>query len=50
MDRGAWQAIVHEVTKIWTQLSNFHLLTQLDMHISATRTRHSKTSICFQRH
>ena len=22
MDRGAWQAIVHEVTKSWTQLSN----------------------------
>ena len=23
MDRGAWQAIVHGVTKSWTQLSNF---------------------------
>ena len=22
MDRGAWQATVHEVTKSWTQLSN----------------------------
>ena len=22
MDRGAWQAIVHRVTKSWTQLSN----------------------------
>ena len=22
MDRGAWQAIVHGVTKSWTQLSN----------------------------
>ena len=24
MDRGAWQAIVHGVTKSRTQLSNFH--------------------------
>ena len=23
MDRGAWKAIVHGVTKSWTQLSNF---------------------------
>ena len=29
MDRGAWQATVHEVTKIWTRLSNFHSLTHL---------------------
>ena len=29
MDRGAWQVTVHEVAKSWTQLSNFHLLTQL---------------------
>ena len=24
MDRGAWRAAVHGVTKSWTQLSNFH--------------------------
>ena len=24
MDRGAWQATVHGVTKSWTQLSKFH--------------------------
>ena len=24
MDRGAWQATVHGVSKIWTQLSNEH--------------------------
>ena len=24
MDRGAWQATVHEVAKSWTQLSDFH--------------------------
>ena len=24
MDRGAWWAIVHGVTKSWTQLSDFH--------------------------
>ena len=28
MDRGAWRAIVHGVTKNWTQLK------QLSMHIS----------------
>ena len=25
MDRGAWEAAVHGVTKSWTQLSDFHL-------------------------
>ena len=24
MNRGAWQAAAHGVTKSWTQLSNFH--------------------------
>ena len=24
MDRGAWQATVHGVTKSWTRLSSFH--------------------------
>ena len=24
MDRGAWRATVHGVTKSWTQLSDFH--------------------------
>ena len=24
MDRGAWQAPVHEVAKSWTRLSDFH--------------------------
>ena len=33
MDRGAWQATVHGVTKSWTQLSDFHL------HIPACDTR-----------
>ena len=27
MDRGAWWVTVHEVTKSWTQLSDFHFLT-----------------------
>ena len=27
MERGAWWATVHEVTKSWTRLSNFHSLT-----------------------
>ena len=32
MDRGAWQATVHGVTKSWTQLSNFH--TNMGVHVS----------------
>ena len=38
MDRGAWQAIVHGVSKSWTQLSEFHftslskILRFLDEH------------------
>ena len=27
MDSGAWQAIVHEVTKSWTQLNNLYTYT-----------------------
>ena len=27
MDRGAWRATVHGVTKRWTQLSDYHFLT-----------------------
>ena len=30
MDRGAWQATVHGVTKSWTQLSNFTSLHRRD--------------------
>ena len=30
VDRGAWQAIVHGVTKSQTQLSDYHSLTQLN--------------------
>ena len=28
MDRGAWQATVHEITKRWTQLSDKHFRFQ----------------------
>ena len=32
MDRGAWRATVHGVTKSWTQLNDFHsLLFCLDL-------------------
>ena len=35
MDRGAWQATVHGVTKTWTQLSDFtFFLSSLPMHES----------------
>ena len=27
MDRGAWLATVHGVSKSWTQLSNFHFIS-----------------------
>ena len=30
MDRGAWWATVHGVTKSWTQLSDFHFLLYKD--------------------
>ena len=26
MDRGAWRAIVHGITKSWTQLKDFHFV------------------------
>ena len=29
MDRGAWQATVHGVTKSWTQMSDFHFQSHL---------------------
>ena len=32
MDRGAWQATVHRVTKIWTQLSIYAIL-HIHLHI-----------------
>ena len=42
MDRGAWQAIVHGVTKSQTQLSDFHFSTSHFFHkilITALRDR-----------
>ena len=32
MDRGAWQATVHRVTKSQIRLSNYHSLTQLFLY------------------
>ena len=31
MDRGAWWATVHGVSKSWTRLSSFHFLDFLDL-------------------
>ena len=31
MDRGAWWATVHVVTKSWTRLSDFHLMTYTEL-------------------
>ena len=30
MDRGAWQATVHGVSKSWTQMSDFHSLNSVE--------------------
>ena len=38
MDRGAWWAIVHRVSKSQTQLSNFHLLTHSWMELLCPRS------------
>ena len=32
MDRGAWQATVHGVTKSWTRLSDFHFVPFYHLH------------------
>ena len=45
MDRGAWWAIVHGVTKSWTQLSNCHFLLVRSDQIS-----HSVVSDSLQPH
>jgi len=40
MDRGAWQATVHGITKCWTQQSNFHFtfsFTNFTVQSSTTR-------------
>ena len=37
MDRGAWRAIVHGVTKSQTGLSNFHSLTHIYLTIFHTK-------------
>ena len=39
MDRGAWQATVHEIEKSWTQLSHTHTHTH-----THTRTHTQKIS------
>ena len=35
MDRGAWQATVHGVTKSWTWLDNYHSLDSISLHLWA---------------
>ena len=31
MDRGAWQAIVHRITKIWTQLKRLSMHAHMSL-------------------
>ena len=33
MDRGAWRATVHGVTRSWTQLSNFTFTSKLESQL-----------------
>ena len=40
MDRGAWQATAHGVTKNWTHLSHFHFhLLRLELKCSVLANR-----------
>ena len=42
MDRGAWRATVHEITKNQSQLSDFHFtLLHLDAAAAAAKLLHS---------
>ena len=44
MDRGAWQAIVHGVTKSWTQLSmHMHMHTHTHTHTHTYTHTHTDT-------
>ena len=49
MDRGAWQVVVHRVTKSWMRLSNFHFTSSVDLDSIGLPTWLSgKESICQQ--
>ena len=46
MDRGAWQAIVHGVSKSWTQLSNIIAIQQLGLDVTpAIQHTHTHTNM-----
>ena len=40
MDRGAWQATVHGVTKSWSSLSNFHFIFTPLAHLKISSLKH----------
>jgi len=47
MDRGAWRATVHEITKNQTQLSDFHFtLLHLDAAAAAAKSLQSCPTLC----
>ena len=43
MDREAWWATVHGVTKSWTRLSNFHFNTMLQIYCRMAGGEEEKT-------
>ena len=46
MDRGAWQAIVHGVSKSWTQLSNIIAIQQWGLDVTpAIQHTHTHTNM-----
>ena len=48
MDRGAWQAVIHRVTKSWTQLSNLRLgrNTTWPWTVCCFQSRRERVCVC----
>ena len=46
VDRRAWQATVHGVTKSWTWLSNFHFIGETYIHICMCVHTHICVCVC----
>ena len=46
MDRGAWQAPVHQVAKSWIQLKDFHFHTILKQAYLGISSKHNCKIVC----